>query len=323
MSEGMSTIKDMPTNDMFTSGHGACAGCGMAIAVKNIMRILGQNTTVYVPASCLIVISAMYPTTNFRTPYLYTAFENTGAVISGIRAAQRRRGLSSTVVGLAGDGGTFDIGLQALSGAAERNEDVLYVCLDNEGYMNTGIQRSGATPFGAWTTTSPVGDVIEGKREFKKDLMAIVAAHDPVYAASLSIAHFNDFVKKVEKAKEKKGFRFLHVMCPCVPGWKSDTSMTVEISRLAVETGMWTLYELEDGVARTTYRPKAILPVTDYLKLQGRFRHMGNDDVAKLQEWLCRKWYLHYGSEVEQPVCAVFDKQKVAREPEEEHLHFV
>ena len=141
------------------------------------------------------------------------------------------------MVGLAGDGGTFDIGLQALSGAAERNEDILYVCLDNEGYMNTGIQRSGATPFGAWTTTTPVGTKVEGKREFKKDLMAIIAAHDPPYAASLSIAHYNDFIKKVEKAKGKKGFRFLHVMTPCVPGWRSDPSMTVEIARLAVETG--------------------------------------------------------------------------------------
>jgi pyruvate/2-oxoacid:ferredoxin oxidoreductase beta subunit len=180
-----------------------------------------------------------------------------------------------------------------LSGAAERNEDILYVCLDNEGYMNTGIQRSGATPFGAWTTTTPVGTKVEGKREFKKDLMAIIAAHDPPYAASLSIAHPNDFVRKVEKAKGKKGFRFLHVMTPCVPGWRSDSSLTVELARLAVETGMWTLYEMEDGEARTTYKPQTMLPVTDYLKLQGRFRHMDNDDIAKLQEWLCRKWYMH------------------------------
>ncbi len=322
MSE-MRTIKDMPVNDMFVSGHGACAGCGMAVAVKNIMRILGADTTVYVPASCLIVISAMYPTSNFRTPYLFTAFENTGAVTTGIRAAQRRRGLSSTVVGLAGDGGTFDIGLQALSGAAERNEDILYVCLDNEGYMNTGIQRSGATPFGAWTTTTPVGTKVEGKREFKKDLMAIVAAHGPPYAASLSIAHYNDFIKKVEKAKEKKGFRFLHVMTPCVPGWRSDPSMTVEIARLAVETGMWTLYEIDEGEARTTYKPQTMLPVTDYLKLQGRFRHMENGDVAKLQEWLCNKWYLHYGNDMEQPVCATFEKVKRVRHPHEEQLHFI
>ncbi len=322
MSE-MRTIKDMPVNDMFVSGHGACAGCGMAVAVKNIMRILGADTTVYVPASCLIVISAMYPTSNFRTPYLFTAFENTGAVATGIRAAQRRRGLSSVVVGLAGDGGTFDIGLQALSGAAERNEDILYVWLDNEAYMNTGIQRSGATPFGAWTTTTPVGTKVEGKREFKKDLMAIIAAHDPPYAASLSIAHPNDFVRKVEKAKAKKGFRFLHVMTPCVPGWRSDPSMTVEISRLAVETGMWTLYELEDGEARTTYRPQSMLPVTDYLQLQGRFRHMDDVDVAKLQEWLCRKWYLHYGSGTEQPVCTVFEKVKKVSHPHEEQLHFI
>ncbi|HRR66116.1 MAG TPA: thiamine pyrophosphate-dependent enzyme, partial [Methanomassiliicoccales archaeon] len=221
------------------------------------------------------------------------------------------------------DGGTFDIGLQALSGAAERNEDILYVCLDNEGFMNTGIQRSGATPFGAWTTTTPVGKKVEGKREFKKDIMAIVAAHDPPYAASLSIAHYNDFIKKVEKAKSKQGFRFLHVLTPCVPGWRSDSSMTVEIARLAVETGMWTLYEVEDGNARTTYKPKAMLPVTDYLKLQGRFRHMEDADIAQLQEWLCAKWYLHYGDEIEQPVCAMLEKGKRMRYPHEEQLHFV
>ncbi len=169
MSE-MRTIKDMPVNDMFVSGHGACAGCGMAVAVKNIMRILGADTTVYVPASCLIVISAMYPTSNFRTPYLFTAFENTGAVTTGIRAAQRRRGLSSTVVGLAGDGGTFDIGLQALSGAAERNEDILYVCLDNEGYMNTGIQRSGATPFGAGRRPLPWAPRLRARGSSKRPI---------------------------------------------------------------------------------------------------------------------------------------------------------
>ena len=316
-------IRTMPQVDHLLSGHGACAGCGMAVAVKNRMRILGENTTVYVPTSCLLVCSGMYPHSAFDVPFFYSAFENTGAVISGIKAGYRRQGKDVTVIGIAGDGGTFDIGLQALSGAAERNEDVLYVCLDNEGYMNTGIQRSGATPFGAWTTTSPVGNVVQGKREYKKDLMAIVAAHDPPYAASLSIAHFNDFVKKVEKAKNKKGFRFLHVMTPCVPGWRSDTSLTVEIARTAVETGMWTLFEIEDGSSRTTYRPQTMLPVTDYLKLQGRFRHMGNDDIANLQEWLCRKWYIHYGHEVEQPVCAVFEKQKPMRTPQEEQLHFI
>ena len=311
MSDEMTTIRDMPRNDFFVSGHGACPGCGVAVAVKNIMRILGSDTTVYVPASCLIVFSALYPTSSFRTPFFFTAFENTGAVITGIRAAQKRLGKKGTVVGIAGDGGTFDIGLQALSGAAERGEDVLYVCVDNEAYMNTGIQRSGATPFGAWTTTTPVGKKIQGKRQMKKDMMDFVIAHDPAYAATLSIAHFNDFIKKVNKAKSKSGFRFLHVLTPCVPGWKIDPSKAIEVSKSAVDTGMWTLYEYEDGEARSTYRPQQMKPVTEYLQMQGRFRHMNTDDINKLQKWLCNKWYYHYGHDVEQPVCELFKGEKL------------
>jgi pyruvate/2-oxoacid:ferredoxin oxidoreductase beta subunit len=306
----ISTIKEMPNNDYFVSGHGACPGCGVAIAVNNIMRILGSDTTVYVPASCLIVFSALYPTSAFKTPMLFTAFENTGAVITGIKAAQRRRGINGTVVGIAGDGGTFDIGLQALSGAAERQEDVLYICVDNEAYMNTGIQRSSATPFGAWTTTTPVGKVTQGKRQMKKDVMDLVIAHDPEYAATLSIAHQNDFIRKVEKAKNKSGFRFLHVLTPCVPGWRTEASKSVEIAKLAVETGMWTLFEYEDGEARSTYKPHTMKPVSEYLQMQGRFRHMENDDLNTLQRWLCAKWYYHYGHDVEQPACAIYKGEK-------------
>jgi pyruvate/2-oxoacid:ferredoxin oxidoreductase beta subunit len=300
------TIRDMPENDPFGSGHGACPGCGVAVAVKNLMRILGPLTTVYVPASCLVVFGAQYPTSAFRTPYLFTAFENTGAVITGIRLAQKRRGQNHAVVGIAGDGGTFDIGLQALSGAAERNEDVIFVCVDNEAYMNTGIQRSGSTPFGAWTTTSPVGRVLKGKRQFKKDLMSVVTAHDIPYAATLSIAHFQDFIKKVEKAKSMTGFRFLHILTPCVPGWRYESARTIDIARMAVETGMWTLYEVVEGEPRVTYQPKEMLPVSDYLMMQGRFRHMEHDDIVKLQHWLCDKWYVHYGHEKEPPVCKPF-----------------
>jgi pyruvate ferredoxin oxidoreductase beta subunit len=308
--EEIATIKQMPSNDYFLSGHGACPGCGVAIAVKNIMRILGSDTTVYVPASCLIVFSALYPTSSFRTPLLFTAFENTGAVITGIKAAQKRRGIKGTVVGIAGDGGTFDIGLQALSGAAERHEDVLYVCVDNEAYMNTGIQRSGSTPFGAWTTTTPIGKKVQGKRQMKKDVMDLVIAHNPEYAATLSIAHYNDFIRKVEKAKNKSGFRFLHVLTPCIPGWRTESSKSVEIAKLAVETGMWTLFEFEDGEARSTYRPQIMKPVTEYLQLQGRFRHMNSEDLNTLQRWLCNKWYYHYGHEVEQPACVIYSGEK-------------
>ena len=314
MSGKMRNMKDVPREDILTHGHGACPGCGYAATAKNIAKMLGPNTTVYVPASCLVVFGALYPQSAWKIPYFFTAFENTGAVLSGIKAAQRRRGIDSTVVGMAGDGGTFDIGLQALSGAAERNEDVIYVCLDNEAYMNTGIQRSSATPFGAWTTTTPVGSKIRGNRRDKKDIAAIVAQHDVPYVATLSIAHFTDFVQKVQKAKEMKGFRFLHCLTPCIPGWRIESSKGVSIDRLAVETGMWTLYEVVNGRPRVTYKPKEMLPVTEYLKLQGRFKHMTQADIQELQGWLCRKWLAHYGEELEAPPCRLIE-----REPEIAH----
>lgn len=310
----MKGLKDVPREDMFQHGHGACPGCGYATTAKNIAKILGPDTVVYVPASCLVVFGALYPVSAWKVPYMFTAFENTGAVITGIKAALRRRGIDATVVGMAGDGGTFDIGLQALSGAAERNEDVLYVCLDNEAYMNTGIQRSSATPFGAWTTTSPIGSAVRGNRKFKKDIAAIVAQHDVPYIATLSVAHFSDFVRKVSKAKEMKGFRFLHCLTPCVPGWRIETSKGVSIDRLAVETGMWTLYEIENGVPRVTYKPKKMVPVTEYLKLQGRFKQMSEEDIRTLQTWLCRKWKDSYGEEIGEPPC-----QRVVYEEELAH----
>jgi pyruvate ferredoxin oxidoreductase beta subunit len=298
MSDKTMTIKTMPQEDQLTSGHGACGGCGLSTAVNNVLRILGPDTVVYAPASCLLVFSAAYPISAFKVPFIYSAFENTGAVISGISAGLRKQGKQTYVVGIAGDGGTFDIGLQALAGAAERNDDVLYVCVDNEAYMNTGTQRSGSTPFGAWTTTTPVGTKVQGKRQFKKDLMSVVSSQDVAYAATLSIAHMNDFVRKVEKAKALTGFRFLHIMTPCTSGWKTDPASTYELARLAVETGMWTLYEIEQGETKITYRPKEMLPVENYLKLQGRFRHMSKDDIDILQRWICKKWNKSYNPEM-------------------------
>jgi len=304
------TLRDVANKDYFLWGHGACPGCGVAIAVKNLMKIFGPETIVYVPASCLVVFGAQYPISAFDVPFFFTAFENTGAVTTGIRAAMKRKGKKPLVVGFAGDGGTFDIGLQALSGAADRNEDIIYVCLDNEAYMNTGIQMSGATPFGAWTTTSPAGKLIKGKRHHKKDLGAIVAAHGVPYMATLSIAHWNDFIRKAEKAKQVEGFRFLHVLTPCVPGWRSEAAKSMEIARLAVETGMWTLYELEKGQAEVTYKPKKMEPVTEYLKLQGRFAHMVPEDINELQKWLCMKWWAHYKDEVDAPPCRIYEAEK-------------
>jgi pyruvate ferredoxin oxidoreductase beta subunit len=301
----MSSMKDVPREDMLSHGHGACPGCGYAATAKNIAKMLGPDTIVYVPASCLVVFGALYPMSAWKVPYFFTAFENTGAVTTGLKAAARRRGIEATVVGMAGDGGTFDIGLQALSGAAERNEDVIYVCLDNEAFMNTGIQRSSATPFGAWTTTTPVGTEVQGNRRFKKDIARIVADHNVPYVATLSVSHFTDFVKKVQKAKETTGFRFLHCLTPCIPGWRIEPSKGVSINRLAVDTGMWTLYEIVNGHAKVTYKPKEMVPVTEYLKLQGRFKHMTENDIKTLQAWLCEKWHAHYGDEVPSPPCVL------------------
>ncbi len=309
-SQKMSSMKDVPREDILVHGHGACPGCGYAATAKNIIKMLGPNTVVYVPSSCLVVFGALYPYSAWKVPYFFTAFGNTGAVTTGIRAALRRRGVSAQVVGMAGDGGSFDIGLQALSGAAYRNEDIIYVCLDNEAFMNTGIQRSSATPFGASTTTSPIGTKIQGNRRFKKDLAKIIADHDVPYVATLSVGHFTDFVRKVQKAKEIEGFRFLHCLTPCIPGWRIEPAKGVSISRLAVETGMWTLYEVDHGKPKITYKPKELIPVQEYLSIQGRFRGMSGQDIETLQRWICDKWTKDYGEEAKVTVCKAGEKRE-------------
>jgi pyruvate/2-oxoacid:ferredoxin oxidoreductase beta subunit len=291
MTEEISTIKQMPGNEYFMSGHGACPGCGVAVAVKNIMRMLGNETTVYVPASCLIVFTSSYPTSAFRTPFLFTAFENTGAVISGIKAAHRRRGIKDTVVGFAGDGGTFDIGLQALSGAAEREEDVLYVCVDNEAYMNTGIQRSSSTPFGASTTTSPAGKMQPaGQMTWKKDMTAIAAAHGIPYTATACPSYYADLINKVQKAKAVNGPSYLHVLSVCPTGWRIPPQKSIEYGKLAVDSGIFPLYEVENGVWRLSRKTKKLVPVADYFKGQGRYRHLDDRLVAYIQEKINERW---------------------------------
>jgi pyruvate/2-oxoacid:ferredoxin oxidoreductase beta subunit len=283
-------LKEMPDEELFTRGHTACAGCGAATAVRNIMKILGKNVVISNPACCLLVFGATYPLMAWKVPYQDVAFENTAACATGMKRALHAKGDDETLVmGIAGDGGTADIGIQALSGAAERNEDILYVMYDNEAYMNTGIQRSGSTPFGAWTTTTPVGKVKAGKKNFKKDMPQIVMAHNVPYVATASVSHIQDFINKFEKAKKMKGFRYIQVFAPCPTGWRYDTAKTIEVARLAVETGMWTLYECENGKITINKKPK-LTPVSEYLKLQGRFRHMTEEDIKKLQDWVLMKW---------------------------------
>lgn len=292
---GRMNIKDLPEKNLFTQGHTACPGCAAPIIVRNMMRILGEDTIVYAPANCLLVFGGTYPYIAWKVPYLHEAFENTGACISGVKRALKKKGKKSTVIGFAGDGGTYDIGIQALSGAAERNEDVIYVCYDNEAYMNTGIQRSGSTPYGAATTTTPAGKKIPGKTHHKKNMAEIMRAHEIPYMATMSISYPKDFLRKVEKAKDIEGFRYLHVLSPCPTGWRHDPAKTIEIGKKAVESGMWTLYEAEYGEITDIYKPPRKIPVADYIRGQGRFRHFTDEMVEELQRWVDRKWKQMYG----------------------------
>ncbi len=290
-------IKDLPEENLFTEGHTACPGCGAPIVVRNLMKVLGEDTIIYAPANCLLVFGGTYPKIAWKIPYLHEAFENTGACISGVTRALRKKGNDhTTVLGVAGDGGTYDIGIQALSGAAERNEDVIYVCYDNEAYMNTGIQRSGSTPYGAATTTTPVGKKIPGKMRHKKNMPEIMRAHDIPYMATASISYPRDFLNKVEKARDMDGFRYLHIFSPCPTGWRHDPAKTIEMGRLAVQSGMWTLYEAEHGEITDIYEPKKKIPVKDYIGEQGRFRHFSEEMLDTLQQWTDRKWKRMYGS---------------------------
>jgi pyruvate/2-oxoacid:ferredoxin oxidoreductase beta subunit len=281
----------IPKEELVRSGHSACPGCAPALAVRLLLKGLGPRTIVSVPASCWTVIATPYPTTALGVAMLDNAIEATGASISGLRAAADALGMRDvTVVGIAGDGGTADIGLQSLSGMLERRTNAIYVMYDNEAYMNTGIQRSGSTPLGAWTTTTPVGERDRGKAEPKKDILAIVRAHHPTYAATVNPSFPEDFVGKVVKAKGLEGPRFLHAFTPCPPGWKYDSAKTVEIGRLATETGLFPLYEVEDGVLRITRPYGRLRPVREYLETQGRFRHLREEEIDEIQHRVTAAW---------------------------------
>jgi pyruvate/2-oxoacid:ferredoxin oxidoreductase beta subunit len=256
-----------------------------------VLKGLGPNTLITIPACCWTVIGTPFPTTALSIPLIDTAFETTGASMSGMRAALDALGRDDlTVVGFAGDGGTADIGIQALSGMLERRTDAIYVMYDNEAYMNTGTQRSGATPMSAWTTTTPVSAESRGKSEFKKDVMAIVAAHRPAYAATVNPAYPEDFLKKVQKAKGIRGPRFFHALSPCPPGWRFSAEKTIEIGRLATETCVFPLYEIEDTRYRITRKIGRPKPVAEYLKTQGRFGHLTDEEVEAIQAEVDRNW---------------------------------
>jgi pyruvate/2-oxoacid:ferredoxin oxidoreductase beta subunit len=269
-----------------TPGHLACPGCGATLAMKWVLGVVGQKAVVALPASCYSIISGAFPRFPLTVNLVHTAFETAAAVATGLKAGLAMTGRpDATVVAWAGDGGTFDIGLQALSGAAERNEDILYVCYDNEAYMNTGNQRSSATPVHSWTTTTPAG-----KEGHKKDILAIMAAHRIPFAASASIAYPEDLVAKVRRAMGLSGMRFLHILSACPTGWRMPQDMTIAASRLAVLTTAFPLVEIEGGTRVTVARPSERLPVREYLRGQGRFSHLTDDMIDALQKSLDERW---------------------------------
>ncbi|MCI4368257.1 MAG: thiamine pyrophosphate-dependent enzyme [Thermoplasmata archaeon] len=281
----------IPAQELMYRGHAACPGCGPALAMRLLLKGFGPRTIVSIPACCWTVIATPYPTTALAVPLLDTPIESTGASISGLRAAADALGLDDlTIVGVAGDGGTADIGLQSLSGMLERRTNAIYVMYDNEGYMNTGVQRSGATPKGAWTTTTPVQGRSRGKPESKKAIMEIVLAHRPAYAATLNPAFPEDFVRKAEKARDHAGARFLHVYAPCPPGWKFDSAETVALGRLATDSGVFPLYEVEEGAYRITRKLGELKSVEPYLRAQGRFRHFTPAEVEEFAQDVRSGW---------------------------------
>ena len=274
-------------------GNRACQGCGLSLAYRMALKALRENTVMTVSASCLCVLHGLYPSTPVQLPCLNSSFASTGATASGLVAGLRALNRAdTTVVAFVGDGGTFDMGIQSLSGAAERGTDFIYCCYDNEGYMNTGTQRSSATPMGALTTTTPIAT----KQQNKKDFIKIMEAHDIPYVATASPSYPIDLYEKFVKAKKIKGTRYIHLSIPCPPGWGSPAKDTVKIGRLGVETGITPLFEVEDGKFRFTGRSKTMaergnrLPVVNYLEKQERFQKMNLQQIQRFQQWVDGKW---------------------------------
>lgn len=268
----------------FDTGHRACQGCGQALAARLVTEAAGPDVIVANATGCLEVFTTAWPQTAWRVPWVHSVFANGAAVAAGVETALRMQGRPTKVLAFAGDGGTFDIGFQALSGMIERGHNVLYVCFDNEGYMNTGVQRSSSTPHAASTTTSPAGVARTGKRHLKKDLLSIIAAHHLPYAATATVAYPRDLYNKVRRAIGIEGPTFLLVHSPCPLGWRHDGEATIEVARLAVETGFVPILEIERGHVTAVMRIRHRKPVTDYLKLQGRFRHLLGDSPEAVEE---------------------------------------
>ncbi len=288
-----------PPVEGFAPGHRACIGCGEALAVRLATKAAGENIIVANATGCMEVVSTQLPASAWRMPWIHTLFENTAAVASGVESALKvlerkgkRPAKGTKVIAMAGDGGTSDIGLQALSGALERYHDLLYICFDNEAYMNTGIQRSSSTPFGASTTTSPAGKKSIGQRTWKKNMPAIAVAHNIPYVATACHSYPFDMMDKVKKGLAVNGPAYIHVLSVCPTGWRSAPDLSVRLGRLAVESGVFPLYEVEDGKYKLTVDISPLRPVQDYLSTQGRFRHLSDDMVKEIQARVTKEYKL-------------------------------
>jgi pyruvate ferredoxin oxidoreductase beta subunit len=297
----MTSVKELSKRrDIFCAGHRACSGCAPAITMRQVTLAVDTHLVAGLSTGCMEVVSSIYPYTAWRSSFIHNAFENVAATISGVETAYRvlkKKGKLSAnykFIAFGGDGGTYDIGLQSLSGAMERGHQMLYLCYDNQGYMNTGIQRSSSTPFGAATSTTPAGIKIPGKQQFQKDLTEIMVAHNLAYVAQASIGYYRDLNKKVEKALAAPGPSFINVLSCCHRGWRIDPADSLKYSELGVDTCLWPLYEVEDGAYKLSMKPREKLPLEEWLKGQGRFNHLfkpeNADMLKKFQEYVDRKW---------------------------------
>jgi pyruvate ferredoxin oxidoreductase beta subunit len=283
--------------EYFAPGHRACQGCAEALAVRLVAKALGNNVIVASATGCMEIVSSPLPFTNWEVPWIHVAFENAAAVLTGAESGYKalvKKGRipekHTVFLGMGGDGATTDIGFQALSGALERGHDFVYVCYDNEAYMNTGIQRSSSTPFGASTTTSPAGKVKAGQVTWKKNMAEIVVAHNTPYVATACSSYPFDLMEKIQKAAKMPGPAYVHVLSICPTGWRIPSDQAIRIGRLAVETGVFPLYEVVDGKYRMTYNAEPLRPVEEYLKPQGRFRHLTPEMIQIIQQRVTKEY---------------------------------
>ena len=283
-------LKDLPNEGPYTSGDRACAGCMAANIAINVMRILGKKTIVSVPPCCMSVFAGTFPELNWDVPYFHMQFANLASTITGISRALKAQGKDDiVVVGFGGDGATADMGLQALSGAAHRDENILYICYNNEAYENTGIQASGSSPYGTWSSTTPVIGKSRGNEYFPKDVPRILIAHESTYVATASTYHIQDFIRKVEKAKNLKGFRYIEILSVCTPGWRVPSNIGPELLKEAVDCGYWLLFEYEKGKLTINKRPK-FTGLREFLSQQDRFMHITEAQIKEMEAHIQRRW---------------------------------